>query len=376
MRDVSCERELMRATCNNHSQLTTHNSARASQSALPQARCQRMLPTMTARLRWGILGTGNIACQFAAGLNASRRGRLVAIGSRNRETAEVFARRFSVPCAYGSYEELLADPAIDVVYNSLPNSLHHPWTVAALRAGKHVLCEKPLAMDAAEAEEMFDVARSSGRLLMEAFMYRCHPQTLAVLEAVRKGVIGELRLLRTSFCFNLNRTAGNVRLVRELGGGALMDIGCYCVNFSRALAGAEPAQVQAAAHRNAASVDDLVAGSMVFPSGMVASFTCGINVQADNTAWLYGTEGSIEIPVPWKPLPGQARYIVRRPDATVEICRQESGEQYGNEADAFAASVLDGRSLPVSPEDSLGNMRVLDEMRRQIGLQWINRVIS
>jgi predicted dehydrogenase len=252
-----------------------------------------MLPIMTAQLRWGILGTGNIARQFAAGLIASGRGRPVAAGSRNRESGEEFARTYSLAAAYASYEELLADRDVDVVYNSLPNSLHHQWTIAALKAGKHVLCEKPLAMDAAEAEEMFDVARRNGRLLMEAFMYRCHPQTLAVLEAVRSGAIGELRLVRTSFCFNLNKPGGNVRLVRELGGGALMDVGCYCISLSRALAAAEPAQIRVAGHLHAAGIDDLAAGSMVFPSGMVADFTCGFTVQADNTAWVYGTEGSI-----------------------------------------------------------------------------------
>lgn len=341
----------------------------------------RILSGMTGKLRWGILGTGNIAGQFATGLNASRRGVAAAVGSRTAQTAEAFAKTYGIPRAFGSYDDLVADAEIDVVYNSLPNSLHAQWTIRALSAGKHVLCEKPLAMNAAEAERMFDAAAKAGKVLMEAFMYRTHPQTLAVMEAVRSGAIGKPRLIRTSFCFRVRKIDGNVRFVRELGGGGLMDVGCYCVNFARLFAESEPSAIQTSANFHETGVDELAAGTLVFPNGIVSTFVCGMCVQADNTAYICGSDGYIEIPVPWKPVAGSSKFIVTGgippkmdspqpggpPPRDVRIV-EVSGDLYGIEADNFAGVVLDGKPPAISRDDSLGNMRVLDEMRRQIGL--------
>src|SRR5258706_10100855 len=156
---------------------------------------------MSEKLRWGILGTGNIAGQFCAGVNASRRGVLAAVGSRASESAHAFATKHQIATAYGSYEQVLSDTRVHAVYVSLPNTLHHSWTIQALRAGKHVLCEKPLAVDAAQSQEMFDVAQKQGRVLVEAFMYRAHPLTHAVMECYKRGEIGQLQLIRTSFCY-------------------------------------------------------------------------------------------------------------------------------------------------------------------------------
>jgi predicted dehydrogenase len=337
---------------------------------------------MSTKLRWGILGTGNIATQFTAGLKSSRRGLAAAVGSRSPQTAQAFAKTHDVGRALGNYDALIADPEIDVVYNSLPNSLHADWTIRALEAGKHVLCEKPLAMNAAEAERMFDAAQKSGRVLAEAFMYRSHPQTLAVMESVQSGAIGQLRLIRSSFCFRTRKTEGNVRFVRELGGGSLMDIGCYCINFARLFAGAEPAAVHAVARFHPTGVDELAAGTLLFPNGIVSSFACGMRAHADNAAYLCGTEGFIEIPVPWKPMPGSNFIVTRgnepkmdKPESTSPPPRQVHtidalGDMYGIEADDFAAAVLDGQPPRISREDSIGNMRVLDEMRRQIKLEF------
>src|SRR5688572_23018537 len=186
---------------------------------------------MNDRLAWGILGTGNIARQFATGVNASKRGRLVAVGSRDAAKAATFAAAHRIPTACGSYEELIRRPDADAVYNSLPNSLHHEWTIRALRAGKHVLCEKPFASNLAQAQEMFDVAKASGKLAVEAFMYRSHPQTRAALMFIAGGEIGEVKLIRASFCFRTSRIAGNIRFDPALAGGAVMDVGCYCVSF-------------------------------------------------------------------------------------------------------------------------------------------------
>jgi D-xylose 1-dehydrogenase (NADP+, D-xylono-1,5-lactone-forming) len=341
----------------------------------------RILFGMSGKLRWGILGTGNIARQFTAGLNASGRGVAAAVGSRSAESAGTFAKTFGISRAHGSYEDLVADAGIDAIYCALPNSLHGVWTIRALAAGKHVLCEKPVAMNAAEAERMFDAAGKAGKILMEAFMYRTHPQTLAVMEAVRSGAIGKVRLIRTSFCFRTRKIEGNVRFVRELGGGGLMDVGCYCINFTRLFAGGEPSVVRASATFHESGVDELAAGTLVFPAGIVSTFACGLCVQADNSAYICGTEGYIEIPVPWKPVAGSSKFIVTAgippkmdnprsggpPPRDVRIV-EVAGDLYAMEADAFAGVVLDGKAPAVSRDDSVGNMRVLDEMRKQIGL--------
>jgi predicted dehydrogenase len=337
------------------------------------------------KLRWGILGTGNIARQFSAGVRESGRGELAAVGSRSAAAAEIFAAEFGVPLALEGYDRLIQQPNIDAIYVSLPNSLHHQWTIAALRAGKHVLCEKPLASNAPEAEEMFEAAETTGRVLVEAFMYRSHPLTLAVAEAVAAGTIGQLRLIRTSFCFRTAKTEGNVRFSAELAGGSLMDVGCYCVNYSRFFAGSEPSGVHAIGRLHASGVDEMAAGTMRFANGLLASFTCGMTVQADNTAYLCGTDGYIETPVPWKPPSAEATFIVARSipprmdggvapanPAPPRDVRHVSvqGHLYGIEADDFAAAVLDSRPPRLSRRDSVGNMRVLDDMRRQMGVNF------
>jgi predicted dehydrogenase len=335
---------------------------------------------MTNRLRWGILGTGNIARQFCAGVLSAQRSVLAAVGSRTQASADSFAASYHIGSAYDCYEKLLADPEIDAVYNSLPNSLHHQWTLSALRAGKHVLCEKPFAVNQVQAMEMFQAAGESKRLAVEAFMYRCHPLIHAVKAAVDSGAIGELKMIRSSFCYRTTKIAGNVRFEPELAGGCLMDVGCYCINFSRYFAGAEPSRVTAAAQYHPSGVDDRVVATMQFPNGILASFAAGMSAQADNTATLNGTEGYIEIPIPWKPPAGEAVFIVARGNPpkmdgpvksaagpgreTVRVPVQ--GELYGIEADAFADCVLDGKSPWITPQDTLGNMRVLDLMLQQM----------
>jgi D-xylose 1-dehydrogenase (NADP+, D-xylono-1,5-lactone-forming) len=339
---------------------------------------------MAKKLRWGILGTGNIARQFCAAMPHSRRGILSAVASRQIHRSEEFAKAHGIPAAYGNYESLLADPKVDAVYVALPNSLHCEWTVESLRAGKDVLCEKPLAMNLAEARRMVGAAKKSGRLLVEAFMYRSHPVTEAIIKAVRGGAIGELRFIRTSFCFRTNRIDGNVRFERKLGGGGLMDIGCYCIHFARLLAQSEPKQIQAVAHFHERGVDDLLAATMVFPDGLLSQFTCGLSLQANNTATIFGTEGYIEIPVPWKPQRVAEFVIARGIPPKMDSAKSKTGkvqprrvitidakrELYAVEADDFAAAALDGKPQRISLEDSLGNMRVLDEIRRQIGLNF------
>ena len=341
---------------------------------------------MKTKLSWGIIGTGNIARQFCAGVNTSRRGRLMAVGSRGAASAAAFAATHHIPNPHGSYEELLVDKSVEAVYISLPNTMHHEWTIKALQAGKHVLCEKPFAANTADSEEMFDVADKLGMVLIEAFMYRAHPLTQAVMASYRRGDIGELQLIRTSFCYRTTRIDGNIRFDPALAGGGLMDIGCYCINFSRFFAGEEPSSVCAVAIKHSGGVDRVAVGMMVFPRGIVASFTCGMSVQADNTAYLCGEEGYIEIPIPWKPPAVGARFSVVRATpprmdqaglaATGSVANSgprqtftvdANMDLYGLEADDFAATVLDRKAPMLTRADTLGNMRVLDEMRRQAG---------
>jgi xylose dehydrogenase (NAD/NADP) len=334
---------------------------------------------MTKRLTWGILGTGNIARQFAIGVNASARCNLMAVGSRSPEKSASFARTHSLPAAYPSYQQLIEDPAIQAVYNSLPNNLHHEWTIKALQAGKHVLCEKPFATSLAQAQEMFEVAHRQGKLLMEAFMYRTHPLTHAIIDTVTSGAIGEIKLIRSSFCFKVSKWQGNIRFSPQLAGGVIMDVGCYCLNFSRLYAKAEPTQIHVVHHRHESGVDDIAAGTLVFPNGIIATFNCGMSVHADNTATICGSEGYLEIPIPWKPPAQGATFKIARsippkmdnpaiksppPRETRTITVE--GDLYGMEADSFAASALDGAPAAVSREDTLGNQVALDEVRRQM----------
>ncbi len=335
------------------------------------------------RLRFGILGTGNIARQFAEGVAASTRCVVSAVGSRREDSARAFAGPLGIGQTYGSYQALLDDPAVDAVYNALPNSMHHGWTIKALEAGKHVLCEKPIACSEAEAREMFDTAERCGRVLVEAFMYRSHPQTKAVLSEVRSGTIGKVKLIRTSFCYQTRKIEGNVRFSKGLIGGALMDIGCYCVDMTRLITGRDPHTVQCVGHRHATGVDDYVCGSLAYDDGVMASFSCGMTVQTDNAALICGDRGYIRVPVPWKPPAGGACYelnVMTPPKQDGATTRQAGsrvvevsfeGTLYGMEADDFAATVLGGRPPVMTRDESLSNMRVLETLRRQVGGQSI-----
>ena len=345
---------------------------------------------MAGELNWGILGTGNIAGQFAAGVAGAKRSRVVAVGSRSDSNAKSFAERFKITKAHGSYEALLADASVQAVYVSTPNSSHHRLTIAALEAGKHVLCEKPIAMNASEAREMFAAANRAGRRLMEAFMYRTHPLMRSVMERIHDGAIGTPKLVRTSFCYRTTRIAGNVRFDRKLGGGALMDVGCYCVNLARLVAGQEPVEVSATAVFHTSGVDEQVTGWLRFPSGLTSTFTCGMAVHADNAAHVCGDEGYIIVPAPWKPPVEKAEFIVGhsatpRQDLTPvsagkaapvappsrAVSHIDAGMPlYAIEADEFARHVLDDAPAPITAADSIGNMETLDRLRAKIGLHF------
>ncbi|MHB1156505.1 MAG: Gfo/Idh/MocA family protein [Phycisphaerales bacterium] len=350
-------------------------------------------------LRFGILGTGNIARQFARGVAGASRSVITAVASRSNDKARQFASDHNIPQAHGSYDALLADPNVDAIYLSLPNSMHCQWTLQSLEAGKHVLCEKPLAANLDEAHRMFDAARRTHRVLVEAFMYRCFPLMRQVRQAVRDGAIGRLRLVRCSFNYFTSKIDGNVRFDASLAGGALMDIGCYCIDFARLMIGAEPLEVQARGVIHPSGVDEMVVAFMTFPdetSGSVqCSFTCGMRAHADNSAYLCGSDGYIVIPIPWKPPAKDAIWELRtmprpqsetpsEPPRVAAMTGSTSGggpttrqftvdtdkPLFALEADAFAAIVLDGATPFITEADSIANMKILDIMRKQIGLDF------
>ncbi|MBI1374348.1 MAG: gfo/Idh/MocA family oxidoreductase [Phycisphaera sp.] len=329
---------------------------------------------MADPLRWGVLGTGNIARKFATQIQHTAHSRFTAVGSRTDVSAGRFANEFGGADrvhAHGSYDAMLADPDVDAVYISLPNGMHHEWTIRALEAGKHVLCEKPLASNAEQAAEMFDVAERTGKLLVEAFMYRCHPAVRKVLELIRGGAIGDVRLIRSNFTFNRPAKPDDARYQADQAGGSLMDVGCYCVNFIRAVAGREPTDVHAIGHIHQLGTDDYAAGTLRFGDDLLATFTCGMTVFSDLTTCVAGTDGYLVIHHPWF---SNGRFEIVRgmpqdPNAPREV-HTEGGptDLYDIEARAFGQAVR-GEAPPwITREDSLGNQRTLDAMRRQIGL--------
>ncbi len=306
-----------------------------------------------------------IAKKFAADLPKSHTGRLTAVSSRGQESADAFAAEYGGRGIAG-YDALLADQEIDAVYLALPNGLHHEISIKALRAGKHVLCEKPIALNAREAEEMFAVSQETGKTLIEAFMYRAHPQTHALLETVQSGAIGDLKLIRSNFTFAREVLDSDARYDPAHGGGSLMDVGCYCTNFTNALAGAEPIESNAIAHL-INGVDDYAAGSLKYASGLLATFTCGMTVASDQSAHIAGTLGRIEMDRFWQ---GKEGFTIIRPDADPEfITVEEDRPIYAVEADAFAAAVH-GEAAPFATrEDTLSNMRLMDDLRKSAGVE-------
>jgi predicted dehydrogenase len=323
------------------------------------------------KLRWGVLSTADIGRKkWIPGVRRSprQRGEVVAIASRDGETAQRVAGELGIARAHDSYEALLADPEVEAVYIPLPNNLHLDWTLAATKAGKHVLCEKPLALTSADAERMVEAASDAGVLLMEAFMYRLHPSWVAVRELVEAGRIGRLQAVQSWFSY-YNDDPRNIRNMRDAGGGALMDIGCYSINLSRMLFKAEPERVQASLVRDPdTEVDVLTSALLTFPGGATATFTCSIRSEDDQRVHIYGTDGHISVGIPFNIPPDRPTQIFvthggEPPVApAVERFTFETADPYGVEADAFAAAVLDGDPLPIPAHDAVKNMRVIEQV--------------
>jgi predicted dehydrogenase len=321
-----------------------------------------------ADLRIGVMSTARIAVrQVIPAMQAAARCEVAAIASRDVDRARAAADTLGIARAHGSYEALLEDEGINAVYIPLPNHLHAEWAIAAAEAGKHVLCEKPLAMSSVEAREMADACRNAGVILMEAFMYRLHPSWVAVREMMASGRIGSLAAVQSWFSF-FNDDPENIRNIAAYGGGALMDIGCYCINQSRMLFGGEPVAVSAVQmHDPHSGVDILTSGLLEFEEG-TAAFTCCIRCEPDQRVDIYGTEGRISVEIPFNiPAGRPTRVFVTAggeppTGPATETLTFASADQYTIEAEAFATAVLDGADVPVPPSDSVANLEVIEKV--------------
>jgi predicted dehydrogenase len=310
-------------------------------------------------LRWGILGTAGIArSAFVPGVRAVGAGVVEAVASRDADKARAFADDLGIPRAFGSYEEMLASGAVDLVYNPLPNTMHAGWTVRALQAGLPVLCEKPLAMHASEGRAIADAARQAGLPVAEAFMYRFHPLFDAVRAAIARGDVGRVTALRSTFTFALDDLS-SLPAAEALGGGALRDVGCYCVNAFRLLAGSEPTRAWAAEHRE--GVDRTMLGLLEFPGGVLAHFECSIESHERHELTVHGTAGSLSIPEPWLPREAPGRYVLDRDAGRSEV-EVPAADAYGLEALDFARAVARGTPPRWPLHDSIANLSVLDAL--------------
>lgn len=320
------------------------------------------------KLRWGILSTANIGIKAVIpAIRQSNNGVVAAIASRDATRAQETAKALGIPRAFGSYDALLESSDIDAVYIPLPNNLHKEWTIRAAEHGKHILCEKPFALNTAEVDEMIAAAKQHRILLMEAFMYRFHPQFAKLQALIDEGTIGQVQAIRSAFCFFLNRP-NDIRIKKETGGGALMDVGCYCVNMARLVVGAEPLQVQATMvmHANK-QVDDTLAAIMRFPGDLVAVFDCSFHTDYREWLQVQGTQGRLDVPRPVKPMNKPAEIILSRgekSDATFEptTYTAPAANHYQLMVEHFANAVQSGVPLRYPSELDRGNMRVIDAL--------------
>lgn len=317
-----------------------------------------------AKIRWGILSTARIAREkVVPAMQVGRHCEIAAIASRDLARAEVVAGSLGIPKAYGSYDDLIADPSIDAIYNPLPNDLHLPWTFRAIESGKHVLCEKPIGMDSSEAERLIDaLAMRPGVRVMEAFMYRFHPQWQAVRRVIEEGEIGRLRHVQSSFTY-FNTDPENIRNIASAGGGALMDIGCYCISLSRWLFADEPVNVSGWSEIDPSFKTDILTTGMLRFEGGTAGFVCSTQMHRSQRVLAFGTEGRIEIEHPFHDPPdGRCKVRIARGDS-VEDRSFEPVNHYTLQGDAFSATILNNRPVPTPMDDALANMRVIDAIR-------------
>jgi predicted dehydrogenase len=307
-------------------------------------------------LNWGLLSTARINRALIKPLTSSKRTRLLSVASRSLSSAESYASEWKIPRAHGSYESMLADPEIDVVYNSLPNHLHAEWTIKALRAGKHVLCEKPFAITFEEVDAMIAASKETGKVLSEAFMYRHHAQTLKVKELVDSGALGKIQFIRGSFTFSLTHE-DDIRLKKEMGGGSIWDIGCYPISYARMIVGADPLEVFGWQVEGRGRVDDSFFGQMKFEGGVHAQFDSGFKSPFRTMIEIVGTDASLNIPNPFKP--GKVNEVYLSHGGKQEKIRVKGSELYLGEVEDMCDAVTQNKAPRVSLTDSRGNIATI-----------------
>jgi predicted dehydrogenase len=328
-----------------------------------QRKTQRRERTSMKKVTWGILSTAKIGREkVIPAMLKSQYGEVLALASREEDKALAAARALGLARAYGSYEALLADPDIQAIYNPLPNHLHVPWTLKALEAGKHVLCEKPLAMTVTEAEALVKAAKDFPDLkVMEAFMYRFHPQWIRAKDLVDQGAIGDLRTVQSFFSYT-NTDAGNIRNIDAYGGGGLMDIGCYCISLSRFLFDAEPIHVTGSVENDPEfNIDRIASGILEFERG-TATFTCATQLAPYQRVNIFGTTGRIEIEIPFNAPEAPCRLWLQQGQDTREIPLHPAN-QYTLQCDAFSKAILEDTPVPTPLEDAVNNMRVIEAIK-------------
>ncbi len=337
---------------------------------------------MKRTIRWGILGTGSIATEFASGVKASTSSTVAAVASRDSQAASTFASRFGIPVGYGSYEALIEDDLVDVVYVATPHPAHERWATEAIRAGRHVLCEKPLTVSARSAQRVIDAAAAGGTFLMEAFMYRLHPQTRTLITLLTSGAIGEPRMACVSFGFDIGTEEVARLTTRSLGGGGILDVGCYAVSVARLVASiasgvqaAEPQEVAGYAYLDPVERIDLVAvGSLAFAGGFLAQVSCAVRAQLDDAIRIFGTEGTLTVPRPcWLPEhrgPCSSVIVLEQAGTVRDVKVDSAAGVFAGEAD-HVAGVLPATQSPLVPwAETMANMRTLDRWRQQAGVTY------
>jgi len=315
----------------------------------------------TKKLRWGLLSTARINRAVIPPIRSSSRGDLTAVCSRTQERVQAYAQEWKIPRTFDSYETMLADPDIDVIYNPLPNSLHTEWTIKAAQAGKHVLCEKPLALTVEEVDQMIAAAFQTGKVISEAFMYRHHPQTLKVKQLIEEGEIGELRMIKGAFSFFLDRP-GDVRVDPDLGGGSIWDVGCYPISYTRFMVGAEPEAVFGSQVTGLTGTDDTFAGQMRFPGDILAQFDCSFRVQHRTYMEIAGSKGTITVKRPFTPK--HVESIELKQGDKVHKIVVRSGNLYAGEIEDMHDAILEGKPPRVSLQDSRGTVQAITALLR------------
>ncbi len=313
---------------------------------------------MADKLKWGLLSTARINRALIPAIRASKRSELVAVGSRKIETGQQYAKQWSIPFVFGSYEDLLSDPGVDVIYNSLPNHLHAEWTIKALKAGKHVLAEKPLALSSAEVQAIRDTSKTTGKTVTEAFMYRHHPQTLKVQELLASGAIGDVRYIQGDFIYTLDRPK-DIRWVAEYGGGSIWDVGCYPISFIRMVTGRMPLSVHGYQVLYKTGVDLTFTGHMEFPDGVLAHFYSSFDLPNDSRMEIVGTKGKITVMQPFLIRDAKIPLILQRADEPEQKITFPDLDLYLGEVNDMEEAVLDGKKPRLSLDESEENIATI-----------------